>query len=125
MRSYTTTVAGHGSLVLKLASGVAAAPLSFTFYPAAASTNTLAGGANTRVVSSSVTVVGFVGNGGILTINGVDGGTAGGTKTLSIDYINGDFTFTNVACSNCRNAFISVNGGTAVQVQMPISAQVR
>lgn len=103
---------------------MAAPAPSLTFYPAAASSNTLAGGAATRVVSSSVTVVGFIGNGGILTINGVDGGASGGTKTLSLDYINGDFVFTNTDCSNCRNAFISVNGGTAVQVQLPISAQV-
>jgi len=116
-------VAGHGSVVLKLSGATTIAAPTFTFYNAAASTNTLAGGAATRVVSSSVTVVGFVGNGGTLTFNGVDGGASGGTKTLSLDYINGDFTFTNVACSNCRNAFISVNGGTAVQVQLPISAQ--
>ncbi|TFK33044.1 glycoside hydrolase family 27 protein [Crucibulum laeve] len=121
--SYTATVAAHGSIVLKLSGGVAAPAPTFTFYNAAASTNTLAGGANTRTVSSSVTVVGFVGNGGTLTINNVDGGAAGGTKTLSIDYINGDFVFGNTDCSNCRNAFISVNGGAAVQVQMPISAQ--
>ncbi|KAF8073970.1 glycoside hydrolase superfamily [Lyophyllum atratum] len=120
---YTSTVAGHGSVVLKLSGATTVAAPTFTFYNAAASTNTLAGGAATRVVSSSVTVVGFVGNGGTLTFNGVDGGASGGTKTLSLDYINGDFTFTNVACSNCRNAFISVNGGTAVQVQLPISAQ--
>lgn len=109
---------------MKLANGVAATAPTFTFYLAAAAGNTLAGGANTRVVSSSVTVVGFVGNGGTLTINNVDGGTAGGTKTLSLDYINADFVFSNTACSNCRNAFISVNGGTAVQAQLPISGQV-
>ncbi|KAF8895589.1 glycoside hydrolase family 27 protein [Infundibulicybe gibba] len=121
--SFTATVDAHGSMVLKLSGGMAVAQPSFTFYQAAASTNTLAGGASTRVVNSSVTVVGFIGEGGTLTINGVDGGSAGGTKTLSFDYINGDFVFTNTDCSNCRNAFISVNGGTAVQVQMPISAQ--
>ncbi|KAK6997260.1 alpha-galactosidase [Favolaschia claudopus] len=104
--SITQTVAAHGSMVLKLTNGVAAPTSTFTFYPAAS--GTLAGGANTRVVNSSITVVGFVGNGGTL---------------LSFDYINGDFTFSNTACSNCRNTFVSVNGGTAVQVQMPISAQ--
>ncbi|KAG6860785.1 hypothetical protein C0995_007591 [Termitomyces sp. Mi166 len=122
--TYTSTVAAHGSVVLKLSDATTVPPLSFTFYDAAAAANTLAGGATTRVVNSSVTVVGFIGNGGTLTINNVDGGTSGGTKTLSLDYINGDFTMTNTACSNCRNAFISVNGGTVVQVQMPISAQL-
>lgn len=121
--TYTSTVAGHGSVVLKLSGGTPLSAPAFTFHNAAASTNTLAGGAATRVVNSSVTVVGFIGNGGTLTINSVDGGTSGGMKTLALDYINGDFTFTNTACSNCRNAFISVNGGTAVQVQLPISAQ--
>ncbi|PFH49959.1 carbohydrate-binding module family 35 protein [Amanita thiersii Skay4041] len=121
--SYTTNVDAHGCLVLKLSSATVAPPPSFTFYSAAASSNTLAGGATTRVVNSSITVVGFVGNGGTLTINNVDGGTSGGSKLISMDYINGDYVFGNTACSNCRNAFLSVNGGTAVQVQMPISAQ--
>lgn len=121
--SYTATLAGHGSMVLKLTAGVAAPQPTFTYYLAAASGNTLAGGANTRTVNSSVTVVGFVGNGGTLTFNNVDGGSSGGTKLVSIDYINGDFVMSNTACSNCRNAYFAVNGGTAVQVQMPISAQ--
>ncbi|KAF8157995.1 glycoside hydrolase family 27 protein [Crassisporium funariophilum] len=121
--SFTSTVAVHGSIVLKLTGGVTSTTPAFTFYSAAASINTLAGGAATRVVSSTVTVVGFVGSGGTLTFNNVDGGAAGGTKLLSFDYINGDFVFGNTDCSNCRNAFISVNGGTPVQAQMPISAQ--
>ncbi|KAJ6504711.1 glycoside hydrolase family 27 protein [Mycena vitilis] len=119
--SYTATVAAHGSMVLKLTGGVAAAPPKLTYY--AATSGTLAGGAAPRVVNASITVVGNVGNGGTLTLSGVDGGSAGGTKLLAFDYINGDVTFSNTACSNCRNAFVSVNGGTGVQVQMPISAQ--
>ncbi|KAJ7643728.1 hypothetical protein FB45DRAFT_281139 [Roridomyces roridus] len=108
-------------MVLKLTSGVSIAAPTFTFYPA--TSGTLGGGASTRVVNSSITVVGFVGNGGTLTFNNVDGGTAGGTKLVSFDYINGDVTFSNTACSNCRNTMVSVNGGAAVQVQMPLSAQ--
>ncbi|KAJ7913578.1 glycoside hydrolase family 27 protein [Mycena leptocephala] len=119
--SFTTTVAAHGSMVLKLTGGVPVANPTFTFY--AATSGTLAGGAASRVVNSTVSVVGFIGEGGTLTLSGVDGGTAGGTKLLSFDYINGDVTFSNTACSNCRNTFVSVNGGTAVQVQMPLSAQ--
>ncbi|KAF5317522.1 hypothetical protein D9619_013198 [Psilocybe cf. subviscida] len=122
--SITQTVAAHGSMVLKLAKGVPSDALKFAFYNAAATTNILSGGANTRVVNGTLTVVGFVGNGGTLTFNNVDGGASGGTKLLSFDYINGDFVFSNTACSNCRNAFISVNGGPTVQAQMPISAQV-
>ncbi|KAG7445709.1 glycoside hydrolase family 27 protein [Guyanagaster necrorhizus] len=120
--SHTTTVAMHGSLVLKLTNVVPITAPRFTYYEATASSSILEGGANIRQVNSSISVVGYVGNGGTLTITGVDGG-AGGTKLLSFDYINGDVTFYNNACSNCRNAYISVNGGDAVQAQMPISAQ--
>jgi alpha-galactosidase len=114
----------HGITVLKL-SGITLAQIpSFEFYNAASSQNTLIGGASIRNVTSSISVVGFIGNGGQLVFENVDGGSAGGTKLVSIDYINADFVFSNTACSNCRNAFISVNGGTPVEVQMPISGQV-
>ncbi|KAK7462459.1 hypothetical protein VKT23_008058 [Stygiomarasmius scandens] len=120
---FNTSLEGHASLVLKLTDGTLSPVPEFTFYEAADPANTLDGGASTRVVNSTVTVVGDIGNSGTLTINDVDGGTGGGTKLVSFDYINGDFTFTNTDCSNCRNAFVSVNGGDAVQVQMPISGQ--
>ncbi|PPR07920.1 hypothetical protein CVT24_000900 [Panaeolus cyanescens] len=119
--TYTTTVAAHGCIVLKLTNGVQASQSSFTYYDATSAT--LSGGANKRTVSSSVTVAGYIGNGGTITFNNVDGGSNGGTKLLSFDYINGDHTFSNSACSNCRNAYVSVNGGSAVQLNMPISAQ--
>ncbi|KXN82791.1 putative alpha-galactosidase D [Leucoagaricus sp. SymC.cos] len=121
--SYTANIDAHGVIILKLSDSTSASPPSFTFYNAAASGNTLAGGASVRIVSSSISVVGFVGNGGTLTFNNVDGGSSSGTKLLSVDYINADVAFSNTACSNCRNAFFSVNGGTPVQVQMPISGQ--
>lgn len=76
-------------------------------------------------MNGTVPVVGFVGNGATLTFHNVTGGTTGGSKLVTVDYINADFTMSNTACSNCRNAYVSVNGGTAVQVQFPISAQVR
>lgn len=97
---------------------------TFTFYDAAASGNVLGGGATPRVVNDTVTVVGFVGEGGTLEFTGIDGGESGGTLLLSLDYINADVTSTNTACSNCRNAFMSVNGGAAVQVQMPLSSSL-
>ncbi|KAH7906759.1 glycoside hydrolase family 27 protein [Hygrophoropsis aurantiaca] len=119
---YTATVAAHGSLVLKLSNSVPAPAPTFTTYPAASSSNVIAGGAATRTVNSTDTVVGYIGMGGTLTFTGVAGGS-GGTKLVSIDYINADYTFTNTDCSNCRNAYVSVNGGEAVQVQMPLSGQ--
>ncbi|KAF9262968.1 glycoside hydrolase family 27 protein [Marasmius fiardii PR-910] len=118
--SFTTTLPAHGSLFLNLTSGTAAPAPQFTFF--AASSGTLSGGATTRTVNGT-TIVGNVGNGGKLTFTNVDGGTSGGTKLLVIDYINADFTMTNTACSNCREALFSVNGGTGVRVQMPISGQ--
>lgn len=121
----TAPIAAHGALVLKLSGGVPAPAPAFTYYAAAGPGSVLAGGAAPRVVNGSVTVVGFVGSGGTLTLTGVDGGAAGGTKLLAVDYINADVTFSNTACSNCRNAFFSVNGGPAVQAQMPLSGQVR
>jgi alpha-galactosidase len=120
--SYTASVAAHGSIVLKLSSTTAAPKPSFTYYSAGASSNTLSGGAVTRTVNGTVPVVGYIGQGGTLTFNGVNGGSSGGTKLLSFDYIHADVTYSNTACSNCRNAFVSVNGGTAVQVQFPISS---
>ncbi|ELU39906.1 alpha-galactosidase 5 precursor [Rhizoctonia solani AG-1 IA] len=119
--SYTANIAAHGSFALKLSSIQVVIPPTFTYYAAASPSNTLSGGANTRVVNSTITMVGYVGNGaGTLKFNNIDGG-AGGTKLVAFDYIHADWTMSNTACSNCRNAYVSVNGGTAVQVQFPIS----
>ncbi|KAF4577242.1 hypothetical protein EYR36_005229 [Pleurotus pulmonarius] len=119
--SFAATVAAHGVVVLKVTDGVAATAPIFTFYQA--SSGVLTGGASVRTVNSTVSAVGFVGNGGTLSLQNVDGGVSGGTKLLSIDYINADFVFSNTDCSNCRNTLISVNGGAPVTAQMPISGQ--
>jgi alpha-galactosidase len=109
--------------VLKLSNAVKSSAPAFTFYTAASSSNVLGGGAVIRAVNNTQ-VVGNVGMGGTLTFTGVNGGTNGGTKLVSVDYINADVTFSNTACSNCRNAWVSVNGGSAVQVNFPLSGQV-
>jgi len=119
--STTISLPAHGSSVLKLSNVVKSSPITFTSYNAASSSNVLAGGSVVRAVNNTQ-VVGNVGMGGTLTFTGVDGGS-GGTKLVSVDYINADFTFSNTACSNCRNAWVSVNGGTAVQVNFPLSGQ--
>ncbi|KAG9099716.1 hypothetical protein FS749_000578 [Ceratobasidium sp. UAMH 11750] len=119
--SYAANVAAHGCSALKLSSVKTIAAPTFTYYPASTSANTLAGGATTRTVNSTSTIVGNIGNGGTLTFNGIDGGSSGGTRLVSFDYINADWTMSNTACANCRNAYVSVNGGTGVQVQFPIS----
>ncbi|KAF9493628.1 glycoside hydrolase family 27 protein [Pleurotus eryngii] len=121
INSFTATVAAHGIVVVKVTDGVPVIAPSFAIYQAAS--GVLSGGASVRTVNSTVSVVGFVGNGGTLLLPNVDGGVSGGTKLLAIDYINADFVFSNTDCSNCRNALISVNGGTPVTAQMPISGQ--
>ncbi|KAL0069174.1 hypothetical protein AAF712_003862 [Marasmius tenuissimus] len=118
--SYTATLAGHGSLLLKLSSPTTVSAPQFTWYQA--SSGSLAGGANTRNVNGS-TIVGNVGQGGTLTLSNVDGGSSGGTKLLAIDYINADWTMALPPCPNCREALFSVNGGAPVQGQMPLSGQ--
>ncbi|KAI3618004.1 glycoside hydrolase family 27 protein [Moniliophthora roreri] len=118
--SYEATLEGHGSFMLKLTSGTPVPPPEFTFYDA--SSGDLSGGANTRSVNDTI-VVGFVGNGGKITLNNVDGGSEGGTKLLALDYINAEFTMTNTACPNCREAILRVNGGEEARAQMPISGQ--
>ena len=124
--TYTSTVPAHGVLALKLTQTKPASGRTFTYYNAAASSSILSGAAATRAVNSSVSVVGFIGqNAGTLTITGVDGGSSGGSKLVSVDYINADWTMSNTACSNCRFAYLSVNGGTPVVVQMPLSGMVR
>lgn len=109
-------------MVLKLTSITAVSPPSFTYYPVAS--GTLTGAAVTSVINSTVTVVGYIGNNaGTVTINGITAKSSG-TKLVSVDYINADFTMTNTACSNCRNAYFSVNGGTPILQQFPLSGQV-
>lgn len=80
-------------------------PTSGTSYEAEASTNTLAGGA---VVASCNSCsggkeVGYIGNGGTLTFNGVSASSTG-SYSLTIYYLNGD--------SGNRNASLSVNSGS-------------
>ncbi|KAF9066478.1 glycoside hydrolase family 27 protein [Rhodocollybia butyracea] len=121
--SYTSAFEAHGSLVLRLSNLVTAPEPTFTFYDAAGEGNILAGGASTRIVNDTITVVGFVGDGGTLEFTDVNGGDSGGTLLLSLDYINADVTESNTDCSNCRVALMSVNNGPAVEVQMPLSGQ--
>ena len=97
-----------------------AAP-QFTWYQA--SSGSLSGGAKTRNVNGSA-IVGYVGMGGTITLQDIDGGSSGGTKLLAVDYINGEWTqWSNVTCPNCREALFSVNGGAAVRAQMPLSGE--
>ncbi|MGH8778388.1 carbohydrate-binding protein [Paraburkholderia sp.] len=81
-------------------------------YEAEASTSVLAGGA--RIASCSACSggadVGYIGNGGTLTMNDI-AVSADGTYTVQIGYANGD--------SSPRSADISFNGSTPVTIAFP------
>ncbi|KAG9310120.1 glycoside hydrolase family 27 protein [Chiua virens] len=111
--SFTATVDAHGALIYNLRDGVQAVPPQFTTYLASAASNTLTGAASLRSLNASAAVVGYIGYGSTLTFTGVDGGTSGGTKLLSLTYANADYTFYNSDCSNCRRAedkYVSMAG---------------
>ncbi|MFD9702459.1 DUF4832 domain-containing protein [Lentzea sp. NPDC059081] len=79
-------------------------------YEAESTGNTLSGGAVVSACGgcSGGSKVGYLGNGGTLTFNDVDGG-AGGTRTVTLHY----------ASPEARNARIQANGGTAQTVGFP------
>ncbi len=88
----------------------AATPPLATSYEAEAAANTIAGGAGVTSCStcSGGEKVGFVGEGGTLTFNGVSVPSAG-TYQVTIAYLDGSATG--------RQADVTVNGGTAQSVQ--------
>jgi hypothetical protein len=88
----------------------AATPPLATSYEAEAAANTIAGGASVAAcpTCSGGGKVGFVGEGGTLTVNGVSV-PAAGTYQVTIAYLDGSATG--------RQADVSVNGGTAQLVQ--------
>jgi hypothetical protein len=88
----------------------AATPPLATSYEAEAAANTIAGGAGVTSCStcSGGEKVGFVGEGGTLTFNGVSAPSAG-TYQVTIAYLDGSATG--------RQADVSVNGGPAQLVQ--------
>jgi hypothetical protein len=90
-------------------SGAATPPLA-TSYEAEAAANTIAGGAGVTAcpTCSGGEKVGFVGEGGTVTFNGVSVPSAG-TYQVTIAYLDGSATG--------RQADVSVNGGSAQLVQ--------
>ena len=88
----------------------AATPPLATSYEAEAAANTIAGGAGVTACStcSGGQKVGFVGEGGTVTFNGVSVPSAG-TYQVTIAYLDGSATG--------RQADVSVNGGSAQPVQ--------
>ncbi|WP_168122327.1 fibronectin type III domain-containing protein [Paenibacillus sp. HB172176] len=112
---YTLTVtavdaAGNESAASNTVTAATDAVQSGVSYEAEASGNTLARGAATASCGncSGGAKVGYVGNGGELTFNGVYAEEAG-TYTLSIGYLTAE----------ARSAELSVNGGTAVTHSFP------
>ncbi|MDQ1541204.1 MAG: alpha-galactosidase [Actinomycetota bacterium] len=93
---------------LTVTAGATTPPPGPTSYEAEASTNTIAGGARISTCSacSGGSKVGFVGNGGTLTFNGVNAAAAG-NYTVTIYYLNGPPS---------RDVDISTNGGSPITV---------
>ena len=104
--TYSVTLGAGAAQLLKL---VPTGSQGATTYQAESSSNTLAGGAATAGCTSCLggEKVGFVGEGGTLTFNGVNAPTAG-NYSVQIDYLDG--TSGTVG----RSATITVNG-SAVQ----------
>lgn len=124
---YVPFTAGQKSISISSADSTAPAPEIATLavvagpvrlppfhaaYEAEASNNVLAGGARTASCSacSGGADVGYIGNGGTLTMNGITA-AADGKYTVLIGYANGD--------SAPRSAEISFNGTTPVTVSFP------
>ena len=101
--TYSVTLAAGATQILRLVP-VAGAQGSTT-YRAASSANTLAGGAVTASCNSCLggEKVGFVGDGGTLTFNGVDASSAGNYE-VQIDYLDG------TAGTTGRSSTLTVNG---------------
>jgi len=86
-------------------------PTGGVVYEANASGNTLAGGAAASACSSCLDGydVGYVGEGGTLTINNVSASSAG-TYNMTIYYLDGD---------SGRSATVQANGGTGTNINFP------
>jgi alpha-galactosidase len=107
----STTPAPEIRSVATVAGPVALQPFHAA-YEAEAANNTLAGGAvvGTCLSCSGGKKVGYIGNGGTLTINGITV-PSNGTYTVQIAYINGDTTE--------RSAQIGFDGAAPVTVSFP------
>ena len=106
--TYSVTLAAGASQLIRLVP--TAGTSNSTTYQAASSANTLAGGAAAAGCNSCLggQKVGFVGNGGTLTFNGVTASSAGNYQ-VQIDYLDG-----TSGTTTGRSSTITVNG-TAVQ----------
>ncbi len=106
--TYSVTLGAGASQLLKLVP--VAGTSGATAYQAASSANTLAGGAATAGCNACLggQKVGYVGDGGTLTFNSVQAGTAG-TYQVQLTYLDG-----TAGSTVGRSATITVNG-TAVE----------
>jgi alpha-galactosidase len=106
--TYSVTLGAGASQLIKLVP--VAGGSHATTYQAAASSNTIAGGASTASCNSCLggEKVGFVGEGGTLTFNNVSASAAGNYQ-VQIDYLDG-----TAGSTTGRSSTITVNG-TAVQ----------
>lgn len=119
--SYTANVDEHGSIALRLSSiSYSNANPNVNWIPA--TDGQLAGNANIQNCSgcSNGKKVGDIGNGSGNTVTYNNIQTSGSTATILFDYINCEVGYMNQG-SNARTATISVNGGSPVNVEFPLS----
>lgn len=118
---YFNTVNAHGSVALRLSDIVSATSptASLVYYEAEAGVVSGARAASCSGCSGGKSV-GYIGNGNILTINGIR--TSQSTSDVRFDYVNCELGYLyDGGYGNVRGASISVNGGPAQAVTFPLS----
>lgn len=120
---YETSVGAHGSLIVRLSNikytSPAPSPPTVTYYEA--EKGTLSGNAKIQSCSgcSGGQNVGYIQSGSSVTISGIT--TSQSSSDVLFDYINGDVGYLGGSNLNFRSASISINGGSAQEVQFPLS----
>lgn len=119
---YETSVGAHGSLVIRLSnikyiSPALAAP-SVTYYEV--EKGSLIGGAKVQSCSgcSGGQNVGYIQSGSSVTLSGIR--TSQTYSDVLFDYINAEVGYLG-GSANFRSASVSVNGGSPVEVQFPLT----
>ncbi|PWN36322.1 glycoside hydrolase [Meira miltonrushii] len=120
--SYTANVDEHGSIALRLSSIKYSNNASPNVDWIPATSGKLAGDTNVQDCSGCTggKKVGDIGNGSGNTVTFDNINTSGSTATILFDYINCEIGYLNMG-TNARNATISVNGGSPVTVNFPLS----
>lgn len=121
--SYSSSVAAHGSLALRLSNINLASASNTKITWTEAESGVLSNGATTASCSgcSGGTNVGYLGGSsdGTLTLSNIV--TSQQSQSVRFNYVNGDIGYLGGTDYNERLASVSVNGGSPVTVSFPIS----